>query len=93
MFTVLLGKRNRLFHQIRSQDSTLISVLLNAVLTVSHDIHFFLLFETYRVRDLVVLVGHKWAQYIPSLSWMKDYLPSCIRHNHMDQTRQKTETV
>ena len=39
MFTVLLGKRNRLFHQIRSQDSTLISVLLNAVLTVSHDIH------------------------------------------------------
>ena len=44
-------------------------------------------------RDLVVLVGHKWAQYIPSLSWMKDYLPSCIRHNHMDQTRQKTETV
>ena len=27
---------NRLFHQNRSQDSTLISVLLNAVLTVSH---------------------------------------------------------
>ena len=36
MFTVLLGKPNRLFHQNRSQDSTLISVLLNAVLTVSH---------------------------------------------------------
>ena len=31
-----LGKPNRLFHQNRSQDSTLISVLLNAVLTVSH---------------------------------------------------------
>ena len=44
-------------------------------------------------RDLVVIVGHKWAQYIPSLSWMKDYLPSCISHNHMDQTRQKTEKV
>ena len=44
-------------------------------------------------RDLVVLVGHKWAQYIPSLSWMKDYLPSCISHNHMDQTSQKTEKV
>ena len=36
MFTVLLGKPNRLFHQNRSQDWTLISVLLNAVLTVSH---------------------------------------------------------
>ena len=35
MFTVLLGKPNRLFHQNRSQDSTLISVLLNTVLTVS----------------------------------------------------------
>ena len=33
MFTVLLGKPNRLCHQNRSQDSTLISVLLNAVLT------------------------------------------------------------
>ena len=39
MFTVLLGKR--LFHQIRSQDSTLISVLLNTVLTVSHWYSFF----------------------------------------------------
>ena len=36
MFTVLLGKPNRLFHQNRSADSALISVLLNAVLTVSH---------------------------------------------------------
>ena len=36
MFTVILGKPNRLFHQNRSQDLTLISVLLNAVLTVSH---------------------------------------------------------
>ena len=44
-------------------------------------------------RDLIVLVGHKWAQYIPSLSWMKDYLPSCISHDYMDQTRQKTEKV
>ena len=35
MFTVLLGKPNRLFHQNRSQDSTLISVLLNAVDRVS----------------------------------------------------------
>ena len=36
MFTVLRGKPNRLLHQNRSQDSTLISVLLNAVSTVPH---------------------------------------------------------
>ena len=36
MFTVLLGKPNHLVHQSLSQDLTLISVLLNAVLTVSH---------------------------------------------------------
>ena len=36
MFTVLLGKPNRLFHKNRPQDSTFISVLLNAVLNVSH---------------------------------------------------------
>ena len=36
MFTVLLGKPNCLFHQNRSQDSTLISVLLNAILTVPY---------------------------------------------------------
>ena len=36
MFAVLLGKHNRLFHQNWSQDLTLISVLLNTVLTVSH---------------------------------------------------------
>ena len=36
MFTVLLGKPNHLVHQNLSQDLTLILVLLNAVLTVSH---------------------------------------------------------
>ena len=46
MFTVLLGKPNRLFHQNRSQDWTLISVLLNAVLTVS------LIFIFFIVRDI-----------------------------------------
>ena len=46
MFTILLGKPNRLFHQNRSQDSTLISVLLNAVLTVS------LIFISFIVRDI-----------------------------------------
>ena len=45
MFTVLLGKSNRLFHQNRSQDWTLISVLLNAVLTVSHWYSFFFFFR------------------------------------------------
>ena len=47
MFTVLLAKPNRLFHQNRSPDSTLISVLLNAVLTVSHWYSFFFI-----VRDI-----------------------------------------
>ena len=46
MFTVLLGKPNRLFHPNRSQDWTLISVLLNAVLTVS------LIFIFFIVRDI-----------------------------------------
>ena len=45
MFTVLLGKPNPLFHQNRSQDSTLISVLLNAVLTLSHWYSFFFIFR------------------------------------------------
>ena len=51
MFTVLLGKPNRLFYQNRSQDSTLISVLLNAVLTVSLIFLFFFL----KVRDIQIL--------------------------------------
>ena len=41
MFTVLLGKPNRLFHQIRSQDSTLISVLLKCSFDCLIDIPFF----------------------------------------------------
>ena len=36
MFTVLLRKPNRLFHQNQSEESTLIKVLLNAVLTLPH---------------------------------------------------------
>ena len=47
MFTVVLGKPNRLFHQNRSQDSTLILVLLNAVLTVSHWYSFFFIVRDY----------------------------------------------
>ena len=46
MFIVLLRKLNRLFHQNRSQDSTLPSVLLNTVLTVSLILIFFI------VRDI-----------------------------------------
>lgn len=44
-------------------------------------------------RDLTILVGHKWTKYIPSLSWMKDYLPSSISHDCMDQAKCKTEKV
>ena len=58
MFTVLPGKPNRLFHQNRSQDSTLISVELNAVLTVSRWYHlFFLLFDTYRETSTNISPG------------------------------------
>ena len=45
MFTVLLKKSNRLFYQNQSPDSTLISVLLKAVLTVSHWYSFFFIFR------------------------------------------------
>ena len=51
MFTVLLGKPNRLFHQNRSSDSTLISVLLDAVLTVS------LIFIFYCSRHTECILG------------------------------------
>lgn len=43
--------------------------------------------------DLVILVGHQWAQYIPSLSWMKDNFPSSISHDYLDQASHKTEKV
>ena len=62
MFTALLGKPNRLFHQNRSQDSTLISVLLNAVSTVPHWYSRFLFFETYRVTTTKHIT--RWLIYV-----------------------------
>ena len=45
------------------------------------------------VNELTVLVGHKWATYIPSLKWFDDFLPKHIQHNHMNETKTKTEKV
>ena len=45
------------------------------------------------VDELTVLVGHKWASYIPSLKWFDDILPKHIQHNYMNQTKTKTEKV
>mgnify|MGYP002803516413 FL=1 len=45
------------------------------------------------VNELTVLVGHKWATYIPSLKWFHDFLPKHIQHNHMNETKTKTEKV
>ena len=44
-------------------------------------------------EEMVLLIGLKWAHYIPALSWLKDYLPPCITHANMDRTRMKTEKV
>lgn len=44
-------------------------------------------------EELVVLVGHVWAKYIPSLAWFVDFLPKHIVHAQMESTRKKTEKV
>ena len=44
-------------------------------------------------EEMVVLVGLKWAQHIPALSWLTEYLPPCITHGNMDKTRFKTQKV
>ena len=43
------------------------------------------------VEELIVLVGHKWAECIPELSWYKDFLPDHIQHDNIEETRKKTE--
>ena len=45
------------------------------------------------VEELIVLVGHKWAEHIPELSWYKDFLPDHIQHDNIEETRKKTEKV
>lgn len=45
------------------------------------------------VDELVVLIGHIWSQYIPSLEWFQEYLPPVIVHAQMDNTKRKTEKV
>jgi hypothetical protein len=44
------------------------------------------------VEEFVILVGNKWADYIPALAWYADPdLPMHIHHENMDQTKKKTE--
>ncbi len=45
------------------------------------------------VEEFIVLIGHKWAKYIPELSWYKDHLPQHIVHEKMDETKKVTEKV
>ena len=35
------------------------------------------------VGEFVVLIGHKWAKYIPTPRWFKDHLPPRIVHENM----------
>lgn len=45
------------------------------------------------VEELVVLVGHKWAEYLPQLLWYKEFLPKYIHHEKMEETKNKTQKV
>jgi hypothetical protein len=45
------------------------------------------------VDELVILVGNKWAEYIPALWWFKEHIPDRIVHEYMQVTKLKTEKV
>lgn len=45
------------------------------------------------IEELIVLVGHVWAKYIPSLAWFHECLPKYIVHAQMENTKKKTEKV
>ena len=45
------------------------------------------------VEEFTILIGHKWVKYVPELSWYKDYLPRCIVHKKMEETKKITEKV
>ena len=45
------------------------------------------------VEELVILVGQKWASYIPALAWFKDHLPPRIHHEQIEQMKTKTKKV
>lgn len=49
--------------------------------------------QTILKEEMIVLVGLKWAHYIPALSRLKDHLPPCVTHENMEKTRMKTEKV
>ena len=80
MFTVLLGKPTRLFHQNRSQDWTLISVLLNAVLTVS------LIFIFFIVRDIQSDYHQHLTRWLIIISCALNFVPLSA-FTHFEPTR------
>ena len=45
------------------------------------------------IDELVILIGHIWSQYIPSLQWFSESLPPVIVHGQMENTKKKTEKV
>ena len=45
------------------------------------------------IHELVILTGKTWAKYIPALAWFDNHLPEQLMHDHMDETKQKTEKV
>ena len=45
------------------------------------------------IEELIVLVGHVWAKYIPSLAWFHECLPKYIVHAQMENRKKKTEKV
>ncbi len=49
--------------------------------------------QTTLKEELVVLVGLKWAHYIPALSWLEEHLPPFIPHQNTDMTQVKSEKV
>ena len=95
MFTVLLGKPNRLFYQNRSQDWTSISVLLNAGLTVTHWYSFFFIFPDVRSDYHQHLT--RWLIYVScalnfvaSKCWKncRTYVNSLLNWAHADMSSQ-----
>ena len=49
--------------------------------------------QTILIDELVILIGHIWSQYIPSLQWFSESLPPVIVHGQMENTKKKTEKV
>ncbi|XP_022783267.1 uncharacterized protein LOC111324048 [Stylophora pistillata] len=45
------------------------------------------------IEELIILIGHVWGKFIPSLAWFTECLPKQIVHAQMENTKKKTEKV